>query len=53
MKASLSLGALACANLALAEDALYSSRFNKRFVDDNGNYSMCMNHPPKSLHISY
>jgi 5'-nucleotidase len=42
MKSSITLGALALVGLVSAEDVLYSKRLNKRFVDDDGHYNMCM-----------
>ncbi|KAF4952524.1 hypothetical protein FSARC_12622 [Fusarium sarcochroum] len=44
MKSSISLAALALTGSVLAEDALYSKRLNKRFVDDDGNYNISFFH---------
>lgn len=41
MKSSITLTALALTGSVLAEDALYSQRLTKRFVDDDGHYNMC------------
>lgn len=41
MKSSITLTALALTGSVLAEDALYSKRLTKRFVDDDGHYNMC------------
>ncbi|KAM0481151.1 hypothetical protein ACHAP7_004719 [Fusarium lateritium] len=44
MKSSLTLTALALTGSVLAEDALYSKRLTKRFVDDDGHYNMSFFH---------
>ncbi|KAJ4263014.1 hypothetical protein NW762_006627 [Fusarium torreyae] len=44
MKSSITLTALALAGSVFAEDALYSKRLNKRFVDDDGNYNISFFH---------
>ncbi|KAM5372175.1 hypothetical protein ACJZ2D_007575 [Fusarium nematophilum] len=44
MKSSVSLAALALAGAVVAEDALYSKRLAKRFIDDDGNYNISFFH---------
>ncbi|KAF4458270.1 5 -nucleotidase [Fusarium albosuccineum] len=44
MKSSLTLAALALAGSAVAQDALYSKRLAKRFVDDDGHYNLSFFH---------
>ncbi|KAF5025093.1 hypothetical protein F66182_2794 [Fusarium sp. NRRL 66182] len=44
MKSSIALTALALTGSAFAEDALYSRRLTKRFVDDDGNYNISFFH---------
>lgn len=45
MKSSITLTALALTGSVIADDALYSKRLTKRFVDDDGNYNICMSYP--------
>jgi 2',3'-cyclic-nucleotide 2'-phosphodiesterase (5'-nucleotidase family) len=41
---ALCAAAVSVAGLAAAEDSLYSSRLQKRFIDDNGNYNISFYH---------
>lgn len=48
MRQTLLLPALAFAGLAASEDILYSSRLQKRGIDDSGNFNMCTFQVPRT-----